>query len=92
MQQWAKSSEASIVINLTRKRIGKGYSKWRIEVIEDWPNQNSHTSSSLDSRVIWITEKLESWNTTRRTAWNIWEFDSKREAEKFLTLYNLVWA
>jgi hypothetical protein len=64
---------------------------------ETWPDlsnhqiQNFETTYSLDDRIAWIEKSLENWNSAKRTSWNAWIFSTKREAEKFLILYNLTW-
>ena len=46
----------------------------------------------LDERVNWCCEQLSTWPNVRRMAHDMWYFKRKRDAEKFQTLYNLVWA
>jgi len=69
---------------------------WVLEIKEDWgvfnSLENHHDTPSLDARVIWTTRQLESWKNVSRQAWHMWHFKHKRDAEKFITLYNLKWA
>ena len=90
MHIWAKSNVPIIKPILLRIRLSK---RWRIHLQEEWPNENNIGSSSpLDGRVEWVFETLKTWDTAKRTSWDMWEFDNKREAEKFITLYTLQWA
>jgi len=68
---------------------------WTLAVEEDWQSVddagNYVNSSQHDNIINWADEELKKWKC-RRTAWHMWEFQSKREAEKFITFYNLRWA
>ncbi len=48
--------------------------------------------SMLTQRIDWITEELKRWDNVRRTSYNMWSFKKKYDADKFITLYNLIWA
>ena len=69
---------------------------WVMEIKVDWgmfdDSGNPWGTPSLDSRVIWATTQLETWKNVSRQAWHMWHFKHKRDAEKFITLYNLKWA
>jgi hypothetical protein len=45
----------------------------------------------LDDIVEWTDKELTKWKDCRRIAWDMWQFKSKREAEKFITLFHLIW-
>jgi hypothetical protein len=68
---------------------------WVLKIAEDWgifhDAGNSYDTPSLDQRVIWSAKQLETWDNVSRQAWNMWHFKRKKDAEKFITLYNLVW-
>lgn len=69
--------------------IGQRGNSWCV-ILEE---KNSYDGSTkLDERVEWATNQLKDWPSTRRMAWHMWYFKHKRDAEKFQTLYNLVWA
>jgi len=91
MAQWGASHKSMIKPELVRIRLGKGYSKWRMQLVEVWEDLQNYGKSNLDSRVNWTETTLSTWTKTRRTAWDMWEFDNKKEAEKFILLYNLKW-
>ena len=38
-----------------------------------------------------VEEKLKDWPNCNRMAWDMWDFKSRREAEKFITLFHLSW-
>lgn len=72
---------------LTKKR-----KAWTLYLEEVWPDgDHSNNSSALDIRVEWVTKELAKWAGVRRTAWDTWIFDDKKDGEKFLTLYHLIW-
>jgi hypothetical protein len=88
MMQWAKSREVTIKPVLEKSR-----RDWTLSIFEDYPSVddagNSYHSSTLDEQIKWAVEQLE--DKARRIAWNIWKFKTKRDAEKFITVYYLVW-
>ena len=69
---------------------------WVLEIQIDWGMFNDFGNSwgtlDLDKRVIWAAAQLETWDNVSRQAWDMWHFKHKRDAEKFITLYNLKWA
>jgi hypothetical protein len=93
MSQWIQSIPPTIKPELYRGQ----NRKWTIRLIEVWPDDEEDVkfytgSSPLDERVEWSFETLQTWKTAHRTAWDMWCFDNKRDAEKFITLYTLTWA
>jgi hypothetical protein len=92
MQEWASSHAPDI-----KPRLYMGQQrKWTIKIEEVWASiddaGNYFNSTDLDKRVDWTAHVLETWKTANRTSWDMWVFSSKREAEKFITLYTLQWA
>ena len=70
---------------------------WRVRIEEDWyesDGEQYYTAdySNLDSRCEWAAKQLKDWKTVTRLSWQEWKFTSRKEAEKFTILYNLVWA
>jgi hypothetical protein len=70
---------------------------WNLNITEKWVGEDPglldiFTTITFDKRIEWASVELEKWQHCRRTAWHIWEFKHKRDAEKFITLYNLTWA
>jgi len=61
-------------------------------IFEDYGKTSSWGKPNLDQRVIWSYKQLETWDNVSRQAWNMWHFKRKKDAEKFITLYNLTWA
>ena len=92
MADWGKARMPKIKPEVIRVRMGKGYSKYRVQLVEVWPDETHFGASDLDSRVEWAYQTLKSWKSANRTAWDMWVFDSKKEADKFVTLYHLTWA
>ncbi len=62
--------------------------KWRVRIVEDslytWENL-------LDERCEWAEKQLANWRFVYRISHQEWVFINQRQAEKFLTLYNLRW-
>jgi len=92
MKEWVKSRQPEIKPVMTRMRMGKGYTKYRIQLVEVWPDDMHIGASGLDEKVEWMFQTLKTWKTAKRTAWDMWVFDNKHEAEKFITLFTLQWA
>lgn len=67
---------------------------WILTLEETWPTDLPvrSQSSSLDQCVEWATAQLKDNERCGRIAWNMWKFKTKKEAEKFLTMFYLVWA
>ena len=88
MMLWSKSNEAIIKPQLVKS--GRG---WLLSINEHWQSVddagNPFPSSNLDEQIRWATEQLE--GRARRISWHMWKFKTKRDAEKFITMYYLVW-
>lgn len=54
--------------------------------------QTNQDSYLLNDIITWATEELDKWPRVRRTAYDMWKFPSKKQADKFITLFNLKWA
>lgn len=73
---------------------------WNLDIVEKWVDEDPaisgipihFTTVAFDKRIKWASTELEKWQHCKRTDWHIWEFKYKRDAEKFITLYNLTWA
>ena len=46
----------------------------------------------FDDIVSHVQDELRNWKNVRRMAWDQWNFKTKKDAEKFVTLFNLKWA
>jgi len=40
----------------------------------------------------WIHDTLANWKNVELVGVEVWQFENKKEAEKFITLFNLTWA
>jgi len=62
---------------------------WRLQVVEEpgvvWYNQK------LNDCVEWSAEKLKDWPNVKRMSFDMWDFKSKKDAEKFLIVFHLSW-
>ena len=69
--------------------------QWRLTLEEEWHHDSggSYTVGSimLDDIVEWTEKELTKWEDCHRTAWDMWQFKSKRDAEKFITLFHITW-
>ena len=70
---------------------------WRVRIEEDWSISDGSEyytadSSNLDSRCEWAADQLKNWRFLTRLSYQEWKFLRRRDAEKFITLYNLKWA
>jgi hypothetical protein len=91
MKVWAMDQETPTIKPVLLRKMNT----WTIVLEEVWPDEVINKSSSsftLDDRVAWVEEELKKWTTVKRTAWDMWAFNNKKDAEKFITLYHLVWA
>lgn len=71
--------------------------KWEIHIQEKWNHDFDYRlfqtdGDRLGQAVDWTIEQLENWNGVKRMAYDIWQFNRKKDAEKFQTLFNLKWA
>lgn len=69
----------------------------RVRIEEDWNNSDGSTYytfdySNLDSRCEWAAEQLHNWKFVTRLSHQEWKFLRRKDAEKFITLFNLKWA
>ena len=89
MQLWAAESR-KVSIKSTIEKSGRG---WILSIFEDFSSVddagNSFPSSDLKEQVDWTVKQLE--DKARRMSWNMWKFKTKCDAEKFITVYYLVW-
>jgi hypothetical protein len=86
----------SSVIKPTLRRRENGPNYWyRLQLIEDFGSVddagNHYPSSKLDECISWVAEKLTTWPNCTRKSWDMWDFKSKKDAEKFITLFHLSW-
>ena len=66
--------------------------KWKVTLDEIWDDDVIYADAKeLDDTYNWAANELLKWKGVSRTAWNIWEFASKRDAERFIIIYNLTW-
>jgi len=69
--------------------------KWTVTLREHWIVDNDFETLATDNlheAVSWTVEQLKEWPSVRRTAYDVWEFKRRRDAEKFQILFNIKWA
>lgn len=79
---------------LIKADLSKKNRRWQIKIIETWPVETfdlkwTFDVDALQLAVDWTDRALQSWDYVRRESWDTWSFNSKRDAEKFVTLYNV---
>jgi len=47
---------------------------------------------NLDEKCEWAADQLKSWPDCRRVSWDRWQFNYRKDAAKFKTLFTLKWA
>lgn len=88
MKDWASSNEPTIKLNMFSRS-----GRWLVELVEVWPDDiHNYGKSTLDDKVEWTYQQLKSWPDVSRSSWDMWSFKFKHDAEKFVTLYTLLWA
>ena len=72
---------------------------WRMRIEEDWENTPGkehefyYTTdyNNLDTRCEWAEQQLVTWKSATRLSHQEWKFSNRKEAEKFIILFNLKW-
>ena len=69
---------------------------WRVQLVEDFGSVNLYADNAIPSRdfddcVKWVESQLKDRLNCKRMAWDMWDFKSRRDAEKFITLFHLLW-
>jgi hypothetical protein len=62
--------------------------KFQIRIYDNW----NLDSKEFDVSIFWATKQLATWPNCRRIAWDRWQFKTRKDAEKFKTLFILKWA
>lgn len=82
---------------IIRCELSKKGRETRLLLVEHYEHNNEildvdqHTVR-FDDIVFNVQEELKNWTNVRRMAWDQWNFKYKKDAEKFVTLFNLKWA
>lgn len=68
--------------------------RWHIKLEEIWPAEAylinwTYDEDQLQILIDWTNEILQSWKNCKRESWDMWSFNTKRDAEKFITYYNI---
>lgn len=79
---------------MIRPKIFKKGRNWHLKLIEIWPIESyvidwTSNVDQLQSTIEWTSKILETWDTAKRESWDTWSFKFKKDAEKFVTYYNL---
>jgi len=65
---------------------------WYDNIKAEYYDTHGASSCILDEKVEWTTKELDNWNNVQRTAWDMWQFKYKKDAERFIVVYYLKWA
>lgn len=89
LQEMIKNVDPLIKAELSKKN-----RRWQIKIVEVWPVETFELNWTFDvdqftTAVYWTEDTLKTWDSARRESWDTWSFNSKRDAEKFVTLYNV---
>jgi len=80
------------MIKPTLHRRANGPNYWyRLQFIEETDGEQRWYNQHLTDCVEWAAEKLKDWPDVRRMAFDMWDFKSKKDAEKFITVFHLSW-
>lgn len=72
--------------------LSKRRSKWVLHIIDFDDDIDSEFDSDQWTKCVeWTIEQLASQPRVKRMAYDMWEFELKREAEKFKTFWLLKW-
>ena len=89
MFQW--KDQVSVIKPTLHQRTGC----YRLQLIEDFGTVddagNSMPSRDLDDCIKWVESQLKDWPNSKRMAWDMWDFKPQKDAEKFITLFHLLW-
>jgi len=89
-----KWKDQNSVIRPTLHRRANGPNYWyRLQLVEETDDEYvKYPGLTLDHCVKWVESQLKDWPNCHRKAWDMWDFKSRRDAEKFITLFHLSWA
>lgn len=67
---------------------------WVVHIKDTWSEPLAFIPFNhidLKKCIDWSQSQLSSWKTCKRTSYDKWQFSSKKDAEKFITMFNIVW-
>ena len=84
------------MIKPTLHRRANGPNYWyRLQLVEEFSTVddagNHMPSKNLDNCVKWVEDRLKDQVNCNRMSWDMWDFKSRKDAEKFITLFHLSW-
>ena len=77
---------------ITANTIKKGR-LWEVRIMEEEdPIVYFQTiASTLEDKIQWTTQQLGNWTNVTRMSYDRWYFRYKKDADKFVMLFNLKW-
>jgi hypothetical protein len=88
MFEWI--NRLSVIKPTLHRRNNNWYRLQIVEINED-NQKNQWYNQGLNDCVEWAAEKLKDWPDVRRMSFDMWDFKSKKDAEKFITFFHLSW-
>lgn len=80
------------MIKPTLHRRSDGKKHWyRVQVVEEQESGVVWYNQKLNNCVEWSAKKLKDWPDVQRMSFDMWDFKSKKDAEKFITFFHLSW-
>lgn len=68
---------------------------WLVRIHQEWAVDINaryfEWHPMFEKRCIWAQDRLCNQDSISRQSWASWKFEQKQDAEKFMTLYGLVW-
>jgi hypothetical protein len=79
--------------SIVRPVLRDGGGHWVVYLDEVYPETYWDTATAkLDHVIYWTANQLSTWPEVEREGRQGWKFIHKKHAEKFIMLYNIVWA
>lgn len=91
---WEQMKEVVNTGPTIRPKLFKKGRRWHIQLNEVWPVDSyvidwTFNVDELQNAVEWTDNTLYTWITAKRESWDMWSFDTKKDAEKFIIYYNI---
>lgn len=89
VQNWTRDRLENSKLFLGVVRRGR---KWSLTVDEVVEGEDHYNSTKWTNAINWTVATLSTWPDCTRMSYDTWDFNHKRDAEKFTTLFQLKWA
>jgi hypothetical protein len=89
VNQWIRDRLENTRLFLATVRRGR---KWSLTIDEIVEGEDHYNSTKWTDAINWTVTTLGTWPNCTRMSYDTWDFQHKRDAEKFTTLFQLKWA